>query len=145
MKGKTVSRQKSLELLDMFLHMDAVTLIQSSFVRTVASGFFFKNKDNFRTNPANTLLYQSLRALEERAVVNPNLISNVADVLERWRRRALLLAPSMRIRHRTCQRGKRDSSPWLGSGVDCWRRGQNGPWRRMGRSCTSDWERARRS
>ncbi len=28
---------------------------------------------------------------------NPNSISNAEDVLERWRRRALLLAPSMRF------------------------------------------------
>jgi hypothetical protein len=69
-KGSRVERRKSLELLEMFLHTDIVTLIQSSFVRIVATGFFFENKDDFHTNPANTLLHQSLQALEERAIVH---------------------------------------------------------------------------
>jgi hypothetical protein len=68
--GGPLERRKSLELLGTFIHIDVVTAIQSALVRTVASGFFHKNKDAFAWNPANTLLYQSLRALEERAVVH---------------------------------------------------------------------------
>jgi hypothetical protein len=54
----------------LFLDHDVVALIQSSLIGTVATGFFFENKGDFFTNPANTLLYQSLRALQERAVVH---------------------------------------------------------------------------
>jgi hypothetical protein len=63
-------KRKSLEMLELWLHWDVHTLIQSGFVRTVAMGFFFENQNDFYTNPANTLLYQSLQALEERAIVH---------------------------------------------------------------------------
>jgi len=67
--GRPFEPRESLETLATFIHMDVVTVIQSSLVRTVALGFFYKNQSEFRTNPANTLLCESLWSLEGRGVV----------------------------------------------------------------------------
>ncbi len=66
----------TLKFLATVLHMDVVGLLQSSLVRINADAFFHYNRDAFFTNPANTILYRALRALEERVVVH------VAEVLK---------------------------------------------------------------
>lgn len=65
---------KNLSLLALFISNDVSNMLMASLVTTTIGGFFSQyekeeQKRLFRTNPANTLVYTSLRALEERSIV----------------------------------------------------------------------------
>lgn len=61
----------SLGFLATLLAMDVVQVLRSSLVRAAADAVFEANQpDLFHTNPANTLTYVALRALEDRAIVH---------------------------------------------------------------------------
>ncbi len=59
----------SLGDLERLTRLDRQDVIHASFLRWVTDAFFRKSKGNFRTNPANTWAYRSLRSLEELCLI----------------------------------------------------------------------------
>lgn len=69
-KGKPLEGPKSVEALASFISMDVFRAVQSSLVRAAADMLFHSRRDDFHNNPANTITYQGLAAIEERATVH---------------------------------------------------------------------------
>ena len=61
---------KRLETLALFAATNVRATIQSSMVTQWASRTFDRNRELFAMNPANTLVYSALKALEERSIVH---------------------------------------------------------------------------
>lgn len=70
---------KNLSLLSLFVSTHVRNAMEAALVTTAADAFFHQHADRvherFRTNPANTLPYRALDALEERSIVT------VAEIL----------------------------------------------------------------
>jgi hypothetical protein len=70
-QGPRLGEAESLKLLDSFIHLHVVHVMEAAIVRGAARLTFREKRDEwFRTNPANCLPYQALVALEERSVVH---------------------------------------------------------------------------
>jgi len=61
---------QNLDDIAMFISMDVRLALQAAIVMGVVDLLFLESRDWFWTNPANTLPYSALRALEERSVVH---------------------------------------------------------------------------
>lgn len=64
---------KNLSLLSLFISPHVRSAMEAALITTAADAFFHQHpdrvQDRFRTNPANTLPYSALAALEERSIV----------------------------------------------------------------------------
>jgi hypothetical protein len=60
---------KNLEIIALFTHHEVVDALSANLITWVADHFFAQNPGQFRTNPANTMTYVALAALEGRCVV----------------------------------------------------------------------------
>ncbi|HET8938642.1 MAG TPA: hypothetical protein VFN67_34590 [Polyangiales bacterium] len=59
-----------LQMFDVVISMPLVQAIQAGLLTGIMDQAFAKDPSIFRTNPANGLTYQGLRALEDRAIVH---------------------------------------------------------------------------
>jgi|SRR5215217_1981398 len=76
MTATRFDEKSSLESLSLRTTMEVLFAMQSALVIGAADLLFHDKQESFLTNPANTLFYTALRALEERSVVH------IAEVLK---------------------------------------------------------------
>jgi hypothetical protein len=69
-KGKPLEGAKNIETLALFIRMDVVEAVRASLVRAAADLLFYSQQNDFQNNPANTMTYRGLVAIEERATIH---------------------------------------------------------------------------
>ncbi len=87
-----MTKRRIFETLSVFIRMDVIFALQTSIVLAAADLLFHEKQASFATNPANTFLYASLRALEERSVVHiaevlqdrEKVLNLPADIRRKW-------------------------------------------------------------